>query len=199
MFSSAFISFFVSSFTLQSSPIMNAFTSLSCSCTKLPLCEFFSLGCFDTFRLFLGLARIIFEDRNYRIYIGCGTSGRLAALDAVELQCTFGLPHHQAVAYISGGSAEAAMSIEHLFVGFFVAFFFVIIFSNSNPCQFVSCFFDLIAVSIYHVSRREHVCCTFFLSYLFVSFLGPEMAAGHSPHSSFRIFSQRIASASIQV
>jgi N-acetylmuramic acid 6-phosphate etherase len=46
------------------------------------------------------------------IYLGCGTSGRLAALDALELNCTFGLPKHQAVALISGGAAEAAVSME---------------------------------------------------------------------------------------
>jgi N-acetylmuramic acid 6-phosphate etherase len=46
------------------------------------------------------------------IYIGCGSSGRLAALDALELNCTFGLPKHQVVALISGGAAEAAASIE---------------------------------------------------------------------------------------
>ena len=46
------------------------------------------------------------------IYIGCGTSGRLAALDALELNCTYGLPKHQVVALVSGGVAEAAASIE---------------------------------------------------------------------------------------
>ena len=49
------------------------------------------------------------------IYIGCGTSGRLAAIDALELNCTFGLPKHQALALISGGTAEAAASIEEDF------------------------------------------------------------------------------------
>ena len=49
------------------------------------------------------------------IYLGCGTSGRLAALDALELNCTFGLPKHQALALISGGVAEAAASIEEDF------------------------------------------------------------------------------------
>jgi N-acetylmuramic acid 6-phosphate etherase len=49
------------------------------------------------------------------VYLGCGTSGRLAALDALELNCTFGLPKHQAVALISGGVAEAAVSMEEDF------------------------------------------------------------------------------------
>lgn len=49
------------------------------------------------------------------IYVGCGTSGRLAALDAVELNCTFGLPLEQALVLVSGGLAEAAFSVESNF------------------------------------------------------------------------------------
>ena len=49
------------------------------------------------------------------IYVGCGASGRLAACDATELNCTFGLPLHQALALISGGAAEALMTIESEF------------------------------------------------------------------------------------
>lgn len=56
-----------------------------------------------------------FQHGGRLIYIGCGTSGRLAALDALELNCTFGLPKHQALALISGGVAEAAASIEEDF------------------------------------------------------------------------------------
>ncbi|MFO1524306.1 MAG: ROK family protein [Kiritimatiellia bacterium] len=47
------------------------------------------------------------RDGGRLIYLGCGTSGRLAALDALELSCTPGCPE-QAVALISGGVAEAA-------------------------------------------------------------------------------------------
>lgn len=46
------------------------------------------------------------------IYVGAGTSGRLAALDAVELPCTFGCGRADAIALIAGGSPEASESIE---------------------------------------------------------------------------------------
>ncbi len=46
------------------------------------------------------------------IYLGAGTSGRLAALDCVELPCTFGLPPEKAIALIAGGNADAAIEIE---------------------------------------------------------------------------------------
>lgn len=46
------------------------------------------------------------------IYVGAGTSGRLAALDAVELPCTFGSPLGEAAALIAGGSSEALDTIE---------------------------------------------------------------------------------------
>ncbi len=46
------------------------------------------------------------------IYVGAGTSGRVAALDAVEIPCTFGLPREQFTAVIAGGIADAALSIE---------------------------------------------------------------------------------------
>jgi len=46
------------------------------------------------------------------IYVGCGTSGRIAAIDDVELSCTFGLPDDKSMALISGGIADSALSIE---------------------------------------------------------------------------------------
>ena len=46
------------------------------------------------------------------VYVGAGTSGRLAAVDAVELPCTFGIAESSAVALIAGGNAEAAITIE---------------------------------------------------------------------------------------
>lgn len=46
------------------------------------------------------------------IYVGAGTSGRLAALDAVEIPCTFGESRDRVVAVIAGGLAEAAYRIE---------------------------------------------------------------------------------------
>ncbi len=47
------------------------------------------------------------------IYVGAGTSGRLAAVDAVELPCTYGIKQSQAVALVAGGNNEAALTIEH--------------------------------------------------------------------------------------
>ncbi|MEA4861778.1 MAG: N-acetylmuramic acid 6-phosphate etherase [Victivallaceae bacterium] len=46
------------------------------------------------------------------IYIGAGTSGRLGAVDAVELPCTYGIEPHRAVALIAGGNDDAALTIE---------------------------------------------------------------------------------------
>lgn len=46
------------------------------------------------------------------IYVGSGTSGRLAAIDAVELACTFGFPRERAFALIAGGVSDAAVEIE---------------------------------------------------------------------------------------
>jgi len=49
------------------------------------------------------------------IYLGAGTSGRLGALDAVEMPCTYGLRRDQFVAVIAGGVADACLSIESHF------------------------------------------------------------------------------------
>ena len=46
------------------------------------------------------------------IYAGAGTSGRLAAMDAVEISCTYGFPEDRILALISGGNADAAIEIE---------------------------------------------------------------------------------------
>lgn len=46
------------------------------------------------------------------IYLGAGTSGRLAALDAVELPCTYGIEESRAVALVAGGNDDAALTIE---------------------------------------------------------------------------------------
>ena len=46
------------------------------------------------------------------IYVGAGTSGRIGALDAVEIPCTFGLSEDRFVALVAGGVADAALSIE---------------------------------------------------------------------------------------
>ena len=46
------------------------------------------------------------------IYVGAGTSGRLAAIDNVELGCTFGFPRDKVLTLIAGGVADAAIEIE---------------------------------------------------------------------------------------
>ncbi len=49
------------------------------------------------------------------IYVGAGTSGRLAAVDTVELACTFGFPRERVLTFIAGGLSEAAVEIESNF------------------------------------------------------------------------------------
>ncbi|WP_018631097.1 N-acetylmuramic acid 6-phosphate etherase [Niabella aurantiaca] len=49
------------------------------------------------------------------IYIGAGSSGRIAAMDAVEIPCTYGLPKDRVVTLIAGGVANAAIDIEENF------------------------------------------------------------------------------------
>lgn len=46
------------------------------------------------------------------IYVGAGTPGRLAVLDAAELQPTFGVPPTQVVALIAGGDAAVLRAAE---------------------------------------------------------------------------------------
>ena len=46
------------------------------------------------------------------IYVGSGTSGRLAAIDTVEIACTFGFPRDRVLTFISGGVADASIDIE---------------------------------------------------------------------------------------
>jgi N-acetylmuramic acid 6-phosphate etherase len=46
------------------------------------------------------------------IYIGAGTSGRIAALDAAECQPTFGVPSNRVVALIAGGEAALTRAVE---------------------------------------------------------------------------------------
>lgn len=49
------------------------------------------------------------------IYVGAGTSGRLAAIDTVEIACTFGFPRDRVLSFIAGGIADAAIDIETRF------------------------------------------------------------------------------------
>lgn len=46
------------------------------------------------------------------VYVGAGTSGRIAAMDAVEMACTYGVPRSQFVALIAGGGSDSAWDIE---------------------------------------------------------------------------------------
>ncbi len=46
------------------------------------------------------------------IYVGAGTSGRIAAMDAVEIPCTYGFEEDRVLALISGGISDAALEIE---------------------------------------------------------------------------------------
>ena len=47
------------------------------------------------------------------LYVGAGTSGRLALVDAVECQSTFGLEPGRVVALVAGGAAGTAVAQEH--------------------------------------------------------------------------------------
>ena len=47
------------------------------------------------------------------VYVGAGTSGRLALVDAVECQSTFGLDPGRVVALVAGGADGAATAQEH--------------------------------------------------------------------------------------
>ena len=60
----------------------------------------------------VGLVTAQLEKGGRLIYVGCGTSGRLAAIDAVEIACTFGFPRENVLTFISGGIADAAIDIE---------------------------------------------------------------------------------------
>ncbi len=46
------------------------------------------------------------------IYVGAGTSGRVAAMDAAEMPPTFGIEPDRFVAMIAGGSAAAGVAVE---------------------------------------------------------------------------------------
>jgi len=52
------------------------------------------------------------EEGGRIIYVGCGTSGRIAAMDAVEIPCTYGFPEDRILAVIAGGISDAAIEIE---------------------------------------------------------------------------------------
>ena len=47
------------------------------------------------------------------VYVGAGTSGRLALVDAIECQSTFGLEPGRVVALLAGGASGTAIAQEH--------------------------------------------------------------------------------------
>jgi len=47
------------------------------------------------------------------IYVGAGTSGRLALVDAVECESTFAVPPGRVIALVAGGAASTATAQEH--------------------------------------------------------------------------------------
>ena len=49
------------------------------------------------------------------IYVGAGTSGRIASMDAVEIPCTYGFPEDRILCLIAGGVADASIEIESNF------------------------------------------------------------------------------------
>lgn len=49
------------------------------------------------------------------IYVGAGTSGRIAAADAIEVPCTYGFPEDRILALIAGGISDASIEIESNF------------------------------------------------------------------------------------
>ena len=46
------------------------------------------------------------------IYVGAGTSGRIAAVDAAECESTFSMPAERVVAVVAGGAAASALEQE---------------------------------------------------------------------------------------
>ena len=62
----------------------------------------------------IGVEKIVqgLEKGGRLIYVGSGTSGRLAAIDTVEIACTFGFPRERVLTFISGGVADASIDIE---------------------------------------------------------------------------------------
>lgn len=53
-----------------------------------------------------------FKDEGRVIYLGSGTSGRIATMDAAEMPPTFGIAPERFVALVSGGSAATERAVE---------------------------------------------------------------------------------------
>ena len=54
-----------------------------------------------------------FEAGGRIVYVGAGTSGRLALVDAVECQSTFAIPPGRVIALLAGGAGSPAVAQEH--------------------------------------------------------------------------------------
>ena len=52
------------------------------------------------------------KDGGRLVYVGAGTSGRIAAMDAIEIPCTYGFPEDRIACLIAGGIADASIEIE---------------------------------------------------------------------------------------
>lgn len=57
-------------------------------------------------------AAVAFQSGGRVIYLGSGTSGRIAQMDAAEMPPTFGIPGDRFVALVSGGAAAVASAVE---------------------------------------------------------------------------------------
>jgi len=55
---------------------------------------------------------VAFSQAGRLIYVGAGTSGRLAVLDAAECPPTYGIPPHQVQAFLAGGPPAMTHSVE---------------------------------------------------------------------------------------
>lgn len=62
-----------------------------------------------------GVVAEAFRQGGRVVYVGAGTSGRLGALDAVEIPCTFGVEPDRFIAVIAGGISDIALTIEDQF------------------------------------------------------------------------------------
>jgi N-acetylmuramic acid 6-phosphate etherase len=60
----------------------------------------------------VGLAEEILARGGRLLYVGAGTSGRIAASDVAELGPTFGLPPGRVIALVAGGSAALERAVE---------------------------------------------------------------------------------------
>lgn len=66
----------------------------------------------DTIVQAVNLIEGAFDSGGRLVYVGAGTPGRLAALDAAECPPTFGTPPAQVVAVLAGGDQAAAAAVE---------------------------------------------------------------------------------------